>query len=550
MKLIDRQPLTEQTITPTPDRQNLELKTLAPSDPAAEHQNADAIDAPMPGTVPPRKPHLHRPSNKQLVIGAIAIGLASVVGILGLNWWQFASTHQETDDATVTGDIHPISTRINGNVAQVLVQDNQLVKAGQTLVKLDPRDYQAKVDRAAAALATAKRQASVIQSNIQLATQTAQASDTQAQGGASNSNAALSSAISAVAESRSGIPTANAAVDRAKSEINAAIAAVKEAQAAIPAAEAAVAEARSGVPAAQAQVAQIDATLIRSQADYRRYQQLRETGATSQQQLDTVSASYQESLAKRTAAVQGVQQAKSRVAQAQETVVQARAQLAQAQAGIATANSQLAQAQAGVVRAKAQVAQAEDGVNRAKAQIVTARGASQQAKAVGFQTQVSKSQYQAALATVAQAQTDLKEAQLQLSYTNLVAPSNGRIGNKRVQIGQQAQSGTPLMAIVDNNYWVVANFKETQLNQMHSGQKVEVKIDSFAKHPFVGQLESLSPASGAKFSLLPPDNATGNFTKIVQRIPVKIVFDPQSIKGYETKITPGMSATVTVDIDK
>ncbi len=103
------------------------------------------------------------------------------------------------------------------------------------------------------------------------------------------------------------------------------------------------------------------------------------------------------------------------------------------------------------------------------------------------------------------------------------------------------------MAIVNNNYWVVANFKETQMEQMQPGEPVEVKLDAFPHHAFRDRVDSILPASGAQFALLPPDNATGNFTKIVQRIPVKITFDQKSIKGYESRITPGMSAVVSVE---
>jgi membrane fusion protein (multidrug efflux system) len=103
------------------------------------------------------------------------------------------------------------------------------------------------------------------------------------------------------------------------------------------------------------------------------------------------------------------------------------------------------------------------------------------------------------------------------------------------------------MAIVEGDYWITANFKETPMKDIKPGQKVEVKLDAFPNHPFVGRVDSVSPASGAQFALLPPDNATGNFTKVVQRIPVKITFDPQSIKGYESRITPGMSAAVSVE---
>jgi membrane fusion protein (multidrug efflux system) len=104
------------------------------------------------------------------------------------------------------------------------------------------------------------------------------------------------------------------------------------------------------------------------------------------------------------------------------------------------------------------------------------------------------------------------------------------------------------MAIVSNDLWVVANFKETQLANMKPGQKVEIKLDAFGGRKFEGRLDSFSPASGAQFSLLPPDNATGSFTQIVQRIPVKVVFDAESIKGYESRIAPGMSATVNVEL--
>jgi membrane fusion protein, multidrug efflux system len=547
MKLTESPTLnTQQQIPPTATSQRqLELKTAAP-----EPETVEAIVTTPAATVTTGKTDRFRPSKKQLVIGAIGLGLLCVAGIFGLRWWQFAAIHEETDNATVIGDIYPISTRVNGNIARVLVTDNQQVKAGQTLIQLDPRDSESKVTQAQAALETAKRQAATTRSNIQLAAQNAAASSTQAQGGVSNSTAGISSSQAALAEAQSGVPIAQAAVVQAQSAITTALAAVKETQSTIPAAQASLAEATAGVSAAQSQVGQIDANLIKAKADYQRYQELQKAGAAPQQQLDSARATYQAAVAQRSAAVQAVQQAKSRVAQAQESIVSARAKLAQSQEGVARAKSQLAQAQAGVLQAKSRVAQAQEGVNRAKAQLTTSQGSVQQARAANIQTDVNKSQYQAALANVAQAEATLKDARLQLSYTKIVAPNDGRIGNKRVEVGQQAASGTPLLSIVANNPWVVANFKETQLSKMQPGQTVEVKIDALAKHSFIGRLQSVSPASGARFSLLPPDNATGNFTKIVQRIPVKVVFDPQSIKGYETRIAPGMSATVTVDLSQ
>jgi membrane fusion protein (multidrug efflux system) len=211
------------------------------------------------------------------------------------------------------------------------------------------------------------------------------------------------------------------------------------------------------------------------------------------------------------------------------------------------ARARLAQAKQGVARSQAQLAQAQEGVAGAQAKLTASRGGLQQAKASGQQTQVNRAQYQAAQAAIAQAEASLKDAQLQLSYTNIVAPTSGRIGRKTVEVGQRVQPGSPLMAIVGNDYWVTANFKETQMEDIKPGEKVEVELDAFPHHKFVGRVDSISPASGSQFALLPPDNATGNFTKVVQRIPVKITLDSQSIKGYESRITPGMSAVVSVE---
>jgi len=389
---------------------------------------------------------------------------AVVVGGFGYRWWQYASSHESTDNTIVAGHIHQVSSRINGTVADVLVNDNQLVQKGQLLVKLDPRDYQNKVQQVQASLLAAQRQANAAQASVNLASQNAAASTTQAQGNISSAVATISTAA----------------------------AAVKEAQA--------------GIPAAQAQVAQAQANLQKAQADYNRYNSLYQQGAVPRQQLDTARAAYQVALAQRNSAQQEVAQAQAKLAQAQE------------------------------------------GVTRAQAELATSKGGLQQARAGGVQTQVNRSQYEAAQAAIAQSQANLKDAQLQLAYINITAPSAGRVGRKSVEVGQRVQPGQPLMAIVDNQYWVVANFKETQLEGMQPAQPVEIKLDAFPHHPFIGRVDSISPASGATFALLPPDNATGNFTKIVQRIPVKVVFDPQSIQGYESRIVPGMSAEVSVEV--
>jgi membrane fusion protein (multidrug efflux system) len=138
-----------------------------------------------------------------------------------------------------------------------------------------------------------------------------------------------------------------------------------------------------------------------------------------------------------------------------------------------------------------------------------------------------------------------QQAELNLSYTQITAPVDGTVGARTLRVGQYVQAGTQLMAVVPlDAVYLVANFKETQLTHVRNGQPVEIRIDSFHSVKLRGHVDSLSPASGLQFALLPPDNATGNFTKIVQRVPVKIVFDKQDLKGL---LRPGMSAEPTVD---
>lgn len=417
-------------------------------------------EAELSEQLPPKSPR-RRPVRLLLALAGLG---AIAAGVTGYRWWQFASTHQETDNAAVSAHVYQISSRISGNVIDVPVDDNQTVQPGELLVRLDPKEYQVKVQQAQAALAIAQRQAQAAQTSVTLAGGTAQAQTTEAQG-------ELQQAIAAIESARS-----------------------------------TVAEAQAGVPTAQAQVAQAQATLQKAQADYRRYQSLYQSGAISRQQLDSARAAYDVALAQQQAAQQGVSQAQARLAQAQN--------------GIAAAQAGLAASQGGV----------------------------QKAQTGSVQTAVTRSQYEAAQATIAQAQANLAEAQLQLSYTNLTAPVAGRVGRKAVEVGEQVQPGQALMAVVGNDVWVVANFKETQLADMQPGEPAEIKLDAFPGHTFTGKVSSLSPASGSEFALLPPDNATGNFTKIVQRVPVKVTFDANSIQGYETRITPGMSASVSVDV--
>ena len=428
-----------------------------------EAQPPPSTSTESPPTQPPIATPPHQNRRRLILIILAVVGLI-VAAIFGLRWWQFMQTHQETDDAYVTGDINPVNARITGTVAEVLVEDNQIVKKGALLVKLDPKDYEVSLQQTKASLEAAREQANVAQANIGVVRTNAQGLTTSAQGN------------------------------------------IDAARASISTAQATVAEAQAGVPAAQAQLRQVEANLVRSQLDYQRYTSLEQSGASPKQQLDIAKANYDALVAQRNSAEEQVKQAQAKVAEAQQNLTNAQAKFA------------------------------------------ATKGNLQQANSSSQLTQVNQQQYKAALAAIAQADAQLKNAQLQLSYTDITAPANGRVGNKTVQVGQRVQPGQTLMSLVEQDPWVVANFKETQLEKMQPGQLVEIKIDSLHSQTFLGKVNSFAPASGARFALLPPDNATGNFTKIVQRVPVKIVFDPQSIRGYESKIAPGMSAVITVTL--
>ncbi|AFY65804.1 HlyD family secretion protein [Geitlerinema sp. PCC 7407] len=450
----------------TPDhRQNgqradsLATSTQSPaveSAPPDTSQDVALADASEPSTKPPKR----RPSALLLVVAGVGLIAGSV---FGSRWWAYASTHEETDNAQLQGHVYQISSRVPGKVAQVAVEDNQPVAAGDLLVQLDASDYDLAVKQAQAALAAAQKQAEAAKASISQADTSSQAQVTSAQGGITGASAAIADA------------------------------------------QAALEVARAGVPVAQAQLAQAEATLQKATTDYQRYQGLYAQGAISAQDRDAAKQAYD----------------------------------------IAQAQRQSAQQQ--VTQAQAKVTQAQEGVAQAQAQLQTSRGSLQQAQASGVQTTVNRSQFEAAQAKIAEAEASLKQAQLQLSYTAIQAPAAGVVGHKTVEVGQQVQPGQPLMAVVGTDLWIEANFKETQIAHMRPGEPVEITVDALPGHTFKGQVESLSPASGAQFALLPPDNATGNFTKVVQRIPVKISLDLASVNGFEDWLAPGLSATVSVD---
>lgn len=194
--------------------------------------------------------------------------------------------------------------------------------------------------------------------------------------------------------------------------------------------------------------------------------------------------------------------------------------------------------------AEQQLKVAEKQVEVAQAQLATAK---QQSVASSTQASGVSTQVQVAELLIKQRQAELDMAQLQLSYAYILAPFDGYISKKNVQVGQLLSPGQTICSVVDETrLWVVANFKETQIADMHTGQKVEVKVDAYPKEKFEGKVESIQAATGSTFSLLPADNATGNFVKVVQRIPVKIVLE--KTKFDNAQLRAGMNVTVAVKV--
>lgn len=208
--------------------------------------------------------------------------------------------------------------------------------------------------------------------------------------------------------------------------------------------------------------------------------------------------------------------------------------------------AQLRQAQDSLEERRKEELVAKANIDQAIGHWNKSRGSLTTAKASEHQAHIDSEQYASALAAIKKDEAALKQSQLQLSYTRITAPVDGKIGRKSVEIGQRVEPGQALMSLVQDDYWITANFKETQVGKMRVGQPVEVSIDAFGDRKFKAVVESVSPASGAKFSMLPPDNATGNFTKVVQRIPIRIRLDKRDLSALRERLAPGMSCIVTV----
>jgi membrane fusion protein (multidrug efflux system) len=379
------------------------------------------------------------PSRRRgIVIVAVVVAVLIALGV----WWR--STYSEdTDDAQVNGHLIQVSARISGQVLKVFVDENKVVKAGDPIAELDPRDYQVAVENAEAALASARANAVAASVNVPII--------------AENTNSNLRSANADVSGSH-----------------------------------AAVAQAEEQLAAAHARVAQAQANNTKAQEDLERYKPLVEKDVISKQQFDAAVAaadSTKAALADAVASQQAAQEAVS-VARDRETQSQALQKYAE------TAPQQVA---------------------------------AQNAKAKQAQAQVD------------QAQAQLDQAKLNLSYTKIVAPEDGIITRKSVEIDQNVSAGQNLLTLVSlQDIWVTANFKETQLKHMQAGQSVRIHVDSTGRE-YQGRVTQIGGATGSVLSLFPPENATGNYVKVVQRVPVRIDFTDLKNEDPNHQLRPGLS---------
>ena len=352
---------------------------------------------------------------KRKVIALILFPLIILIGSAAIYFYlQYKKTHISTDDAFVDGRIHTIASKISGTVKTLHIQDNQLVKAGDVLLEIDPQDYQAKVKETRAGLETERAKLTQILNSV----------DTV--------NKQLAQIIASLEGARSNLKLQ-------------------------------------------------EANLQLAELEFRRSEALFQRAVIAKQQYDQAKTAYEVSRAQVTAAADGVK-------------------------GL----------EASVETQKALIRQTESGIPPQQA-------------------------------VIKQNEATVQVAELNLSYTKIYAPVDGHITNRTVETGNQIQPAQPLMAVVpltQTGIWITANFKETDLTHVRPGQKVKIKVDTYPGKEFNGRVNSVMAGTGAVFSLFPPENATGNFVKVVQRIPVKIVFDPGEDPDQLLRI--GMSVVPTI----
>jgi membrane fusion protein (multidrug efflux system) len=408
------------------------------------------------------------------------VGLAVLVGIGILGWggwaWYRAGIQVSTDDAYVEGTIAPVSAKVAGHIVELLVRDNQAVKADEILLRVDPRDYEARLDQARAAVAVAEANVRAARAELPLARET-----TRSQ---------VDEVRAALAGTRVGVQSSESAVDEARARLE---------------------SKRAATAASRADVTAAESAQRKAQRDLRRMQALMKNDYVSRREHDDAMAA-----------------------------------LEAADAALEAARRRQASLEKEIQQTEAEVASSILAIEQARQRVVEMRGTLARVESQQQTVSVKAAELARAEALLRAAEADLAVAELNLEHCVVRAPIDGVVAKRSVEVGQIVQPGQPLLALVPlDDVWVVANFKETQLTRIRPGQPVEVKIDSFPGAVFTGTVNSISAGTGSRFSLLPPENATGNWVKVVQRVPVKILLDKKGV-GNPQPLRAGMSAVVTV----
>jgi len=415
------------------------------ADTIVEQKSTQAPPAPVR-----RKPR----RNRARIFVPIALVIILAIGG-GYLLWNYLSSYETTDDAQIDGHVNAISARISGHLIEVLVEDAQMVKAGDVLVKIDPSDYEVAVSQAQANLADAEASLQSARTDLPIVS--------------TNTESTLQTARSSRSEDNAGVLAAERQFDAAQARL----------------------------VTAQAEVSEAQANYKKAADDAARYKLLVDKDEISRQTYD----------------------------QAEQTAAAAKATVEAKSAAVLEARHNAGAAEAAIQQAQAKIPQADASI--------------QSAMTRPQQVSQSQSRLKSAAAKVAELQAQLDQAKLNLSYTTIVAPVSGVVGKKTAEIGQNVSPGEQLMAVVPlDDVWVTANFKETQLRKMMPGQKVKFSVDAY-DHEYSGHVTGIGGASGSRYSLLPPENATGNYVKVVQRIPVRIDLDPNENKDH--RLRPGMS---------
>jgi len=414
---------------------------------------------------------------------AVVLSLVAAVGVIGAaSAWYRGRLSISTDDAYVEATVAPISAKVAGQVVEVLVRDNQVVAAGQVLVRLDPRDYKARVEQGRASVLIAERRHRAAIERIGLGREMAASQKAQARAATIRADAASESATSVLESSRAAV----------KSRV---------------------------------------AALASAQADRDRARALHDRAA---QDLGRARELFSRELV-----------ARQFVDYAETEERAAAAQLASGEQRVSQAQRDLESSEADARMREAGFEPQQIGLRTAQARVVEARALQIQADALLQEVKVREAERELAQAQLREAEADLSLALLNLEHCEIKAPAAGVIARKNVELGQVVQTGQPLVAVVSlDDVWVVANFKETQLRRVRAGLRADVVVDTFPDRAWAGSVDSISAGTGSRFSLLPPENASGNWVKVVQRIPVKVVFDAATIEQHVLR--PGMSAVVTI----